>query len=145
MNTDFELELAFVEIFNNTQILKLYDSRESYFWRNRYELYEMLRILKDKDLYLPSEILTKFEIFIRPKLGEEHKHTSPHQAKSQKLSGSQSKNQSTKEIVPENKHAPKSVRSEEVMNIIGTKIQKNRGKGEPTMQMSDKSSTEHGP
>jgi hypothetical protein len=47
--------------------------------------------------------------------------------------------------VPENKNAPKSVRSEEVMSIIGTKIQKNRGKAEPMMQMSEKSSTEHGP
>ena len=82
MNTELELEHAIKEILTNQNILKLYHNKESYFWSNRYEITKAVSTLKDKDLYLSSELLTQFEQFIKPLLGNEIKQSTPNKKKS---------------------------------------------------------------
>lgn len=50
MNTEGELEIALKDLFNNDPVLKLYGHEDSYFWKNRKELMDMIKVLKKKDL-----------------------------------------------------------------------------------------------
>jgi hypothetical protein len=48
LNTVNELEIAFQEIFKRESILRLYNPEDSYFWRHRWDITQMIGVLKIK-------------------------------------------------------------------------------------------------
>jgi hypothetical protein len=59
-----DLKTVFIEIFNNIDLLMLYDKDDSYMWKCRKEIVELLSILKTRDypVYYKSD---KIDAFIR--------------------------------------------------------------------------------
>ena len=69
MNTQGELEIAFKDLFNNESVLKLYGHEDSYLWKNRKELTDMIKVLKKKDLKIQtSKLLGKYGDHIKEKI-----------------------------------------------------------------------------
>ena len=55
-----DLRMAITSIMEDNSMLKLYNDNASYFWKNRADLLDACEILKDKDLYVPAQILTGY-------------------------------------------------------------------------------------
>lgn len=66
VNTVNELEITFQEIFRREDILKLYDPQDSYFWCNRWDITQILGVLKTKEC-AKNKLIERFEEYISSK------------------------------------------------------------------------------
>jgi hypothetical protein len=66
-----DLRLAITSIFEDNSMLKLYDDKSSYFWKNRGELIDVCDVLKGKNLFVQSQILTGYRKWKAEKIQRE--------------------------------------------------------------------------
>ena len=62
--------MAFQSLFNNEEFLKLFCHDDSYFWKNRQEVTDLIKVLNKKDLYMKSKVLARFEEYLKDKIKE---------------------------------------------------------------------------
>ena len=70
LNTENELDQAFIELFSNKAVLTLYSRDDSYFWKNRKQVMEAIQQLKHKDLFIDCPLIKNFETHITKRMSE---------------------------------------------------------------------------
>jgi hypothetical protein len=76
VNTVNELEIAFQEVFRREDILKLYEPQDSYFWRNRWDITQIIGVLKSKERS-ENKLIARFEEYISSKYKDSDKKSQP--------------------------------------------------------------------
>ena len=57
LNSEDDLRQAFLMLFGDQYVLKLYNNEDSYFWKNRKELLEICDVIEEKDMFIDCDLL----------------------------------------------------------------------------------------
>ena len=69
LNTPDDLRTAFLTIFGDFDVLKLYNSEDSYLWKDRKQLLDICGVLKEKDMFIDCDLLNQFKKWQEEKQG----------------------------------------------------------------------------